>query len=458
MTEYSETLGMARGPGQRLKAARQALGHDVAWASQQLNLKQSFVEGLENNDFSRLPPPVFVQGYLKNYANLLGEPEEDILREYRAATNMGSPPTQKVPSAVTKAKSVQKAERKIPERAAVSEGIREKTSGFFAGLSKKKPVASAEKREPLSGWEKAFAKSSAPKAEVPRMPDRVPEPPPAVRMPQEAPAVAPRQGSVQDIPAEPPPPRPTKAPTPRRTTPVGPHAMRVAENRLEEPLPDPVMINPDEGGLRRLKAIKPSFPGVSHPPVGSGATAKVGRMLIWVLVAGLILAGLYWGASKMGNIRIKSPNDVYQDLQSLWHRITGSEQKTTPKGAVNPRAQGFSSPSRRLPGDPPLTESLDAPVPVSSDATYASGQDSVAADKDIVLELLGSCWVEIEDASGRYRLSGELRKGEEHHLAGSPPYLVRFDRADKVRILVNGQPYDFSAHQQGGVAKFTLDP
>ncbi len=72
-----------KGPGRRLRESRLGRGLEIEWVANQLHLKPSLVETLENDDFDHLPSPVFVKGYLRNYARLVSEPEEEILRDYR---------------------------------------------------------------------------------------------------------------------------------------------------------------------------------------------------------------------------------------------------------------------------------------------------------------------------------------------------------------------------------------
>lgn len=62
------------------------MGLELEWVAGQLHVKPRIVEALEADDFAQLPSPVFYRGYLRNYAKLVGEPEEEILREYRRAT------------------------------------------------------------------------------------------------------------------------------------------------------------------------------------------------------------------------------------------------------------------------------------------------------------------------------------------------------------------------------------
>jgi cytoskeleton protein RodZ len=71
------------GPGKRLSGARQAKNLTVANVSQQLHLDPRLVTALENNDYDHLPEPIYVSGYLRNYARLLGLSEEEIVGAYQ---------------------------------------------------------------------------------------------------------------------------------------------------------------------------------------------------------------------------------------------------------------------------------------------------------------------------------------------------------------------------------------
>lgn len=54
-----------------LASARAAAGLSLADAARQLKLSPAQVEALEAGDYARLPGPVFVRGFLRNYARLL---------------------------------------------------------------------------------------------------------------------------------------------------------------------------------------------------------------------------------------------------------------------------------------------------------------------------------------------------------------------------------------------------
>ena len=67
-------------PGVALRAARTAQNLSVGEVARQLRLSVAQVEALEASAFDRLPGPVFVRGFLRNYARLLKLDPEPLLR------------------------------------------------------------------------------------------------------------------------------------------------------------------------------------------------------------------------------------------------------------------------------------------------------------------------------------------------------------------------------------------
>lgn len=58
--------------GERLSQARQAKDIGIHEAAEQLRLRQHYLEALESGDWKTLPEEVYVMGFLRQYANLLG--------------------------------------------------------------------------------------------------------------------------------------------------------------------------------------------------------------------------------------------------------------------------------------------------------------------------------------------------------------------------------------------------
>ncbi|MEK6593354.1 MAG: RodZ domain-containing protein [Pseudomonadota bacterium] len=62
---------VAAASGLMLAAARRAQGLDIAGVARQLKLSVSQISALETGNFDKLPGPVFVRGFIRNYARLL---------------------------------------------------------------------------------------------------------------------------------------------------------------------------------------------------------------------------------------------------------------------------------------------------------------------------------------------------------------------------------------------------
>lgn len=69
--EYQEPQDNAPAPRSVLAVARVAQNLTIADVARQLRLSERQVEALEAGDFDRLPGPVFVRGFMRNYARLL---------------------------------------------------------------------------------------------------------------------------------------------------------------------------------------------------------------------------------------------------------------------------------------------------------------------------------------------------------------------------------------------------
>ena len=85
VVEFSEN------PGRRLRVQRQSRGIEVERIAAQLHLRVSAVEALEQDRYQDLPGPVFVTGYLRNYARLVGLDPEPLIATYRAANPAAEP-------------------------------------------------------------------------------------------------------------------------------------------------------------------------------------------------------------------------------------------------------------------------------------------------------------------------------------------------------------------------------
>ena len=89
-------------PGDLLAAGRAAEMLTVAEAARHLKLSVAQVEALEAGEFDRLPGPVFVRGFVRNYARLLKLDPEELLRRIEPelggrASSPEAPPSKDIP-------------------------------------------------------------------------------------------------------------------------------------------------------------------------------------------------------------------------------------------------------------------------------------------------------------------------------------------------------------------------
>ncbi len=68
------------GLGSLLRAAREGRSITIAQAEQQTRIPRHHLEALEDEQFARLPPPVFTRGLVRNYATYLGLDPRDAER------------------------------------------------------------------------------------------------------------------------------------------------------------------------------------------------------------------------------------------------------------------------------------------------------------------------------------------------------------------------------------------
>ena len=70
--------------GLQLAMIREKKGYPREYIAGKLHLRVKVIELLEGEDYSDLPEPVFVKGYLRAYAQLLGLPPEPFIVKYNA--------------------------------------------------------------------------------------------------------------------------------------------------------------------------------------------------------------------------------------------------------------------------------------------------------------------------------------------------------------------------------------
>ena len=87
-----EAAPPVEGPGRLLREAREALNISQDEIARRLHLDLKMVRALESDDYKKLPPAIFVTGYLRNYARLTNLPADELIASYRRAAGTQPPP------------------------------------------------------------------------------------------------------------------------------------------------------------------------------------------------------------------------------------------------------------------------------------------------------------------------------------------------------------------------------
>ena len=81
-------------PGVLLRTARLQHNLQIEQVAKELHLDARIVTAMENDDQTALPEPIFVQGYLRSYARLVGLPADEIISRYDTHGRPSPPPQQ----------------------------------------------------------------------------------------------------------------------------------------------------------------------------------------------------------------------------------------------------------------------------------------------------------------------------------------------------------------------------
>lgn len=78
--------------GEQLKVARRVRDLTLSQVAQRLNLSERYIVALETDDFSSLPGPIFVRGYLRSYAQCVEIEKHTILDAYDRCMSVNAMP------------------------------------------------------------------------------------------------------------------------------------------------------------------------------------------------------------------------------------------------------------------------------------------------------------------------------------------------------------------------------
>jgi len=77
--------------GNLLRSAREKKNVSVDEVARATRIKATYLEALENDEYSVLPGPAYITGFLRNYASYLGLHPDDVVQEYYAVRPLPQP-------------------------------------------------------------------------------------------------------------------------------------------------------------------------------------------------------------------------------------------------------------------------------------------------------------------------------------------------------------------------------
>src|SRR6476661_2683886 len=88
--DHGEAIEAGPGLPDRLVAARERKGVDLARAERDTKIRVRYLSALERGDYRDLPGAVYTKGFLRNYALYLGLDPDEVLLQWRR--ERGAPP------------------------------------------------------------------------------------------------------------------------------------------------------------------------------------------------------------------------------------------------------------------------------------------------------------------------------------------------------------------------------
>lgn len=390
------------GPGAFLRSVREDRGWDLAYVSASLHLSADSIAALEDNDFSRLPDEVFVQGYLRKYARLLEQPVEPLLRAYAdACPNNKTEQRLHVLSQPEEIRSSHAAVRSVSFLvigavlvlsllwwAGYLQHAQPDLVQRMIGLFDSEQWTDSDPGAEASGLAAEEGDSSIGYQPSPRTETSVVD--------ERAPQASSDQGASN--------------------APVTDAAAMEAESAAAESAPDAeVVASPasEDSGSAPPSAVKP---------------AELPERVV--------------------------ERETIQPLVSA-SPVTATSSESMVAGEASEAANAEAAPST-------MTETTQAATEAQARPAEQQAPDSAASTARegflIELKMNGESWVNLRDANGRNMVVGTLGKGESRRISsGTPPFSLVLGRAQAVSLRINEQSVELAPHTRKEVAKLEIN-
>ena len=472
-----------RGPGARLREAREAANTTVDKVAAALLLDSDTIRALEADAFDRLPAPTFVRGYLRGYARIVGLPAGPILDLYDRR-GFEPPPLAMGTSESSQAHTSDTAVRLVTYAVAAVLVVlvalwwhSQEGGGFGIGSdlldwsSDPESASDAESPsapDPESEADSSLAFADAPGAEAsgePAASTRDGEP----LVPSTRQDTGPDDGATESASAG--------AVLPEAMTESGASATSAPRAEIA-----------DEGSATtEADLAAEAAPASGTPPVDEDVAAADGAPTVaaeraaggdaatagepvagddsgaagTLAAAGESAAGDVSGVSDpltaAGESATGDDSGVSDPLTAAGESVAGDATADGPTTAGGTMAEADSTADTAIPA-PASPARTDAPparsVPGTSDAEASLG--AATTQSGLVLEFVHESWVEVYDRERARLFFGLVQPGRVLEFDGAQPFDVLLGFGKDVRVTIDGEAFDHTPFIKHGVARFKL--
>lgn len=414
-------------PGQQLRQAREARNLDISQVATSLRIAPRAVEAIEQDDYAHLPSPVFIAGYIRSYAKLVGLDPDPLVERFRHLHPKAESPARHGTPYQRKESERKESERKESE---LEEGEHE-DDGLAVYLIAVLVILAVAAGG--YGW---WVSQPGQGLNAPEQATMAPEPNEDLDLERD------RQADQE------PGPTTTAAPTAdaAATQPPTSSSERQPTARIE------TRINP----AARLPATPDSADQTAAQIDTDGPATEQDR-------PSQTSASDQLDAS--GPVATTEPTTASSDDLTTDRRTAAASQPSAVPSPL-PRPPSLAEERPRLTRTTPESAAATAESAAATTATRPDNAPETTTDTDVdepaaaavVLNFSGPCWVDIRDSTGKVLLFGEMARDDREILGGQPPYSLVLGNTAAAELSVAGQPYDLSAVSRGNVARFKLDP
>ena len=426
------------GVGELMRLTRERLGHELQTVANQLRIRLSYLEAIEEARFKDLPGTTYAVGFVRSYADYLGLDGADIVRRFREEAARIHGQTKLIFPALT-------AEGKLP-RAAVLLVSAIGLAGVY-GV-----------------WYYVSSRQQSDLPVITEVPDRL-----AVLAPDGSDGTEPdrpQEGSAT----------PHSAPLESPPTAAGPPA---AGQQLPAAPADP--------GLGSANAATPPESPVESPaPAAHGADASTAEPSAHVAPTETAPATVTTEAPAAveASPTPSAPSETSAQAAAGTAEPSGASSNATGQPSATAPAEGTTTATTAPPSEPAPPSVPDVAVNDIPAAPSVSGQDGsqqavlppaeaqppaaaqpstqpqppAEAAAGVVLEARMDCWIKVVDAKGKTVMQQTLKAGERYVVPDQPGLVLRTGNAGGLDVIVGGRKAPPLGEVGTVLTKVSLEP